>query len=43
MQEAANKQKRITLKTVHEMLDGTVKIEKFHEYMMKFPKPNLDL
>lgn len=25
------------------LLDGTVKIEEFHEYMMKFPKPDLDL
>ena len=38
MQEAANKQKRITLKTVHEMLDGTsVELaEKVHLLFMAF-------
>ena len=38
MQEEANKQKRITLKTVHEMLDGmSVELaEKVHLLFMAF-------
>ena len=46
MQEAANKQKRITLKTVHQMLDGmSVELaEKVHLLFMAFfdfPRPLL--
>ncbi len=38
MQEAANKQKRITLKTVHEMLDGmSVELaEKVHPFSVTY-------